>query len=104
MALRGESHGPISRRQHPQDAGQTRLPVKNSDASVNPVHQLVDEIRRYLEAHPEACDTLEGVSWWLNRPDLSAQEIAAALDLLVKSREVERLERSSGIYFRAVRP
>lgn len=32
------------------------------------VREIVREIQSYLEEHPEACDTLEGiVMWWFQR-------------------------------------
>jgi hypothetical protein len=51
-------------------------------------HQTVmRELLRYLIAHPDAKDTLEGiVKWWLstNQGEWSRAVVQAALDLLVK--------------------
>ena len=47
---------------------------------------IEDEILDYLEQHPAARDTVEGVTaWWLMEPHLerSVVEVKAALDRLV---------------------
>lgn len=51
-----------------------------------PEHPITDEIVRYLSAHPNAADTVKGITtWWLAReggiPDV--QEVEAALEYLV---------------------
>lgn len=67
---------------------------------------LAEQIRRYLETHPAAADTLDGiVSWWLpGQPHPHAVEsVERALDILVGAGVVEKVTRSDGhvIYRRA---
>ena len=50
------------------------------------IHEIADEIRRYLSAHPNAADSREGVlRWWLTRQRIeeSADTVQRALDHLV---------------------
>jgi hypothetical protein len=50
------------------------------------IERLAREIRDYLDRHPQAADTLEGiVGWWMARQrfEQSAERIARALDHLV---------------------
>jgi hypothetical protein len=60
-------------------------------------HRQTEAIERqlsaYLEAHPEASDTVEGIrQWWMMEP-ADAEALAAALERLV---ERGILERTSG--------
>lgn len=51
------------------------------------MERLVCEIERYLAAHPQASDSLEGVArWWLgvNNPGTSRQAVGMALAELVR--------------------
>jgi hypothetical protein len=61
---------------------------------------VIDEaIRRYLVAHPSACDTVEGVArWWLAAEDAPASyaAVAAALDRLAAVGVVERRILANG--------
>jgi hypothetical protein len=53
---------------------------------VSPSTQRVaDEIARYCIAHPDACDSVEGIAWWLARQryDESLTMVRAAVDVLV---------------------
>ena len=50
----------------------------------------------YLEAHPSAADTLEGITtWWLEqlRIRCGIEVVSAALERLIRSGEVERFAR-----------
>lgn len=61
------------------------VPQKISDIAL--------EIRRYLAAHPNATDSLDGVQrWWLVRGAVEAPSgsIEGALDLLVRDGAVVR--------------
>jgi len=54
---------------------------KNAD-----VVAVSQEIKRYLDAHPNAADSLEGiVRWWLPRQryEEARQRVQSALDLLI---------------------
>lgn len=72
------------------------------------VAALAAQIRHYLEAHPAAADTLDGiVSWWLpyQRDCQTVENVERALDALAAAGVVEKLKRSDGhvIYRRAHR-
>jgi hypothetical protein len=65
--------------------------------------KLADEVSReilaYLDAHPDAADSLEGVvQWWIVQPrflrGLSA--VGKALERLVEEGEVERVRGPDG--------
>jgi len=58
------------------------MPEADEDA----VRAIAAEIERYVEAHPGAADTAEGIQrWWLSHPlaDESAAMVIEALDLLI---------------------
>ena len=60
------------------------------------VSEVADEIRRYLAAHPNASDTVEGVqTWWLPHgvPGVTVQK---ALDLLVADGVVHKRQLPDG--------
>jgi hypothetical protein len=51
----------------------------------------MQEIRRYLDAHPDAADTIEGViQWWLPPASASASRdtVRRALERLIAESEV----------------
>jgi hypothetical protein len=56
------------------------------------------EILAYLNAHPRAADSLDGiVSWWLSRPRYQAYDrIQESLDELVETGLVERICLADG--------
>jgi hypothetical protein len=59
----------------------------------------VAAIRRYLDAHPNAFDTADGIArWWLPAEQIEARTslVLAALDELVASGEVERRALPNG--------
>jgi hypothetical protein len=64
---------------------------------------VASRIVGYLESHPDACDTAEGVRWWLDDPEVSVEDVASALDELVSKGHVERMRRASGDVFRRSR-
>ena len=58
------------------------MPETDEDA----VRAIAAEIERYVLAHPEAADTVEGIQrWWLSRQlaDESDARVARALDWLI---------------------
>ncbi len=81
----------------------------NSDEIKPPrnVKKTATEIKRYLEARPNAAETVDGVAkWWLARQryDDSRALVQAALEYLVAQGELKK--RKSGgkeIYCRAAR-
>ena len=58
------------------------------------VTETVALLRRYLVAHPDACDTVAGISgWWLSRP---SDVVCAAVSRLVDSAEMECVSGPDG--------
>jgi Fe2+ or Zn2+ uptake regulation protein len=70
------------------------------------VLRIAADIRRYLERHPNAADSVEGVTrWWLTREgsEESIVNVQQALDLLVEGGTVTKRVQQDGqtIYVRA---
>ena len=70
--------------------------------------EISRKILDYLTKHPNAGDTLEGITmWWLEfeRIDRSVDEIAEILDQMAEKGEIEKFRRdaSNKIIFRAKR-
>ncbi len=49
------------------------------------IRLVAEEIHRYCIAHPDACDSVEGIAWWLarQRHDEVLSDVRAAVDVLV---------------------
>ena len=65
----------------------------------SPSADLTEEILAYLNAHPRAADSLEGiVSWWLPRQrfELTRHRIQETLDKLVERGLIERIYLPDG--------
>ena len=63
------------------------------------VDAVAGEIRRYLDAYPDAADTVEGVlHWWLPAASaaVSRETVEHALDLLVAAGEIVRRTHADG--------
>jgi hypothetical protein len=61
--------------------------------------KLADEISSYLQAHPDATDTLEGViTWWLTRQRYmqATAEVQCALDYLESRGVVKKIPTPGG--------
>jgi len=61
--------------------------------------RLSDEILRYLRAHPQAADTVDGiVEWWLPRQryDEAVDQVQLVLDELVARRLVDQITLVDG--------
>lgn len=61
---------------------------------------LSQKILNYLKKHPQAGDTLEGIAtWWLaqQRIEEIVDEVAEALDILIKKGSIQALESQSGV-------
>jgi hypothetical protein len=72
-------------------------------------HDIVVVIRRYIHAHPDAADTIDGIHrWWLlpTLQDESRQLVADALDSLVQEGVMRQVTLEDGrvIYSSARRP
>jgi len=64
------------------------------------IEVLSGQILDYLEKYPEAGDTLEGIAaWWIERQriELLVEEVAEALELLVKKGAVRAHKNLSSI-------
>ena len=60
---------------------------------------LSRQILDYLQKHPEAGDTLEGIaSWWLEQQRIEqlVEEVAEALELLEKKGDIKTFKTISG--------
>ena len=73
------------------------------------ITQVAGEVRRYLQAHPYASDTLLGVTkFWLNRElrEPTTAIVERALESLLAEGEIERHQLPGGtqIYRRAIKP
>ncbi len=69
---------------------------------------IANQVRDYLSAHPNAADTLEGITgWWLPQQgaDANPELVQRAIDDLVARQEVARIESADGhvLYTRAQR-
>ena len=61
--------------------------------------QIISELRGYVDAHPHAADTLQGVSrWWLTGVGSAATllEIETILEQLVADGTIDRRELPDG--------
>jgi hypothetical protein len=61
-------------------------------ASEGEVNRLVLEIRRYLQAHPRAADSAEGIAtWWIAGAQHSGLDaVESALERLVGTGEIRK--------------
>lgn len=69
------------------------------DRDESRIAQLRDEILKYLGAHPQAADTVEGIAnWWLPRQryEDEVQKVQQALDELVERGLVARTTLADG--------
>ena len=61
------------------------------------------KILAYLEKHPDACDTLEGVaSWWVLEREIEDQTmiVKKVLEELTRSALIERFRKGHQVYYR----
>lgn len=70
--------------------------------------EVADTILRYITAHPDACDSLEGVcDWWLlrQRQEDARRDVAGALAYLVAAGMIAVSDGPGGRpLYHAVRP
>ncbi len=65
----------------------------------NSDRMLLREVLLYLQLHPNAADTLEGIlMWWCKRQsnELDVEELETILDELVEMKKLVRIESQSG--------
>ena len=63
------------------------------------IDAVAGEIRRYLDAHPDAADTVDGVlQWWLPAASaaVSREIVEHALDTLVAKGDIVRRTHADG--------
>lgn len=61
----------------------------------NEIEGIAEEIKHYLEKHPQSVDTVDGVAnWWLlrQRYEAAIEKVKKALDYLVRMGIVEKIE------------
>ncbi len=53
---------------------------------IRSVQEVAADIRRYCDAHLDACDTLDGIAWWLaSEHSVDEREVVkAAVDYLIE--------------------
>lgn len=67
--------------------------------------ELCDALLGYLDDHPNAMDTIEGIaSWWIPRRDVPVEQVAAALRTLEARQLIERIGSEERPMFRVRRP
>ena len=65
--------------------------------------ELAEKIMNYLQKHPGAGDTLEGITrWWLDheRIELSTDNVIEAIELLIKRNVLKREKYSTTYIYR----
>ena len=68
--------------------------MDDSPASAN---AWVEEITQYLQQHPQAADSAEGVArWWLQAPVGEWPRVRQALDTMVADGRLERTTAADG--------
>jgi hypothetical protein len=70
-----------------------------TNASLGDVAATAEAIRRYLQAHPDASDAVEGVmTWWLGPQEFAppSDHVGQALNLLVLEGVVKRKRLPDG--------
>jgi hypothetical protein len=62
------------------------------------IRSIAADIRRHCSAHPRACDSLEGLSWWVQMQEAERfkRRVADAVKLLVEQRVLEAHRMSDG--------
>lgn len=75
---------------------------------IDAVTEAIADLRRYMRAHPQACDTIAGIAAWWLQPRMvwsSPDVVGAALAALVGNGEVECVCGPDGqTVYRAARP
>jgi hypothetical protein len=54
--------------------------------------EVAEEIRRYCVQHPRACDTIDGIAWWVQmqlQKEIRSS-VADAVQILVKEGKLEK--------------
>lgn len=72
--------------------------------SSSDIELAVNAIRSYLQMYPHGADTPEGVAQLWLQGSFSREIVAAALDSLLASREMERVKAGQHQLWRRARP
>jgi hypothetical protein len=70
------------------------------NAPTSQKESLSQKILIYLEKHPRAGDTLEGIAtWWLEQQRIEevVEDVAGALEFLIKKGTVRTIKSQSGV-------
>jgi hypothetical protein len=80
-----------------RDLLQLRRSKRGFDLSRS-IDRVAAEIRRYCAAHPDARDTIEGITWWvsLQRQHDLKSAVSAAVQLLVQQGALARHRLQDG--------
>jgi hypothetical protein len=61
-----------------------------SNMAAGDAREVAIQIARYLRAHPDAADTLQGAAhWWISRP-VNLDIVEHAMDMLEQAKVVQR--------------
>lgn len=62
------------------------------------IPQIAEHIQRYCTAHPEACDSIDGITWWvqMQRQEDSRSDVFDAVQWLVQQGSLERIRLQDG--------
>ena len=89
---------------NPADAKNTRLigaldSTKRCQMKRDQLTKLSTDIIGYLDSHPEAADSIEGIAkWWLPRDSQASKEtIACAIKHLVDEGVLEEIEQKNSV-------
>ena len=77
--------------------------VRNVSEDKSQIADLARAIEHYLEAHPAAADTSEGIArWWLERQRVehALSQVDEALDLLLRGGRVTRCRAGNAMVYR----
>jgi hypothetical protein len=87
---------------HPERTGQHAVSPSTHDRAVA---EIARELERYVDCHPAAADTIDGIArWWLAGPvQPPLRDVEAAIDLLVRHGVLSRnpLPDGNTVYARA---
>lgn len=81
------------------------IPAATADAAL--IERLAGEVLRYLDRHPHAADTIEGIAqWWITQQRLedSRAQVQAALDRLQAQGLIEVVPAAGGRHRYRLRP
>ena len=81
--------------------------MSTANGKMSRIEVLSRQILVYLQEHPEAGDTLKGIAaWWLEQQRIEqlVEEVAEALELLIKQGTVRVYKTLSGTAIYKIKP